>query len=315
MPQGLISVVLPVYNGESYIASAIRSLLDQTVDCEIFVSDDCSTDNTREIVRAIRAPQLVLIESREQGGAYVNFNRAIRASSGQYIQLFSHDDIAHPGFLASQIASFDQNPAIGLTYASCNVIDEHGLLLGKADDDDTPCVIDFKTYLALSSLYGNLSPSVSCMMMKREVVQTVGLFNERYALAGDLEFCNRVAERFCIARNRSLLLDIRDHRGSLTLNRSSPLKYIAEEVDLLPFYRRHLGDADYKLMIHRRTKGRGAGHAKHIIRAFLAGRLGEARTAYRELSKVHNAPLCILHGLSQALGDRFRRLLPARCDS
>src|SRR5262249_8106446 len=154
-----------------------------------------------------------------------NFNRALRATSGQYIQLFSHDDIAHPGFLASQIASLNQDPAIGLAYASCNIIDEQGTLRGKIDDDGTPSVIDFKTYLDISSRHGSLPPAVSCVMVKREVVEAVGLFDERFAVAGDLEFYNRVAERFRIARNRAMLLDVRVHAGSVTFEGSSPLRY------------------------------------------------------------------------------------------
>src|SRR5262249_30708999 len=188
MSQNLVSVALPVYNGEKYIEAAVWSLLEQVESCEIIVSDDCSTDNTRQIVRAINSPQLMLIENRERGGQFVNFNRALLATSGQYIQLFSHDDIAHPGFLASQIASLNQDPAIGLAYASCNIIDEQGTLRGKIDDDGTPPVIDFKTYLDISSRHGSLPPAVSCVMVKREVVEAVGLFDERFAVAGDLEF-------------------------------------------------------------------------------------------------------------------------------
>jgi glycosyltransferase involved in cell wall biosynthesis len=302
-----ISVVLPVYNGAKYIESAIRSLLDQSEDCEIVVSDDCSIDNTREIVRSIKAPRLILLENEVRGGQFVNFNRALRAANGQYIQLFSHDDVARPGFLGSQIRHFHQDPTIGLTYASCNIIDAQGLWLAKCDDHGTPYLVDFKTYLAISSLHGSLPLSVSCVMIARQVLEIVGLFDERFAIAGDLEFYNRVAERFTIARNRAMLLDVRVHGGSVTLSNSAPLKYMREEIDILPFYRRHLGEADYKTMIRRRMRGRGAAHAKYIIRSFLAGHLGESRAAYRALSRVHNVPICILYALLQATGTRLFR--------
>ena len=305
MSQNLVSVALPVYNGEQYIESAIRSLLDQTENCEIIVSDDCSTDNTRQIVRAIKAPRLVLLENRARGGQFVNFNRALRATNGQYIQLFSHDDIAHPGFLAAQIESLEQDRAIGLTYASCNIIDEQGHLLGKCDDDGTPRVIDFKTYFAISAMYGSVAPSVSCIMIKRQVVQTVGLFDGRFTVAGDLEFYNRVAEHFCLSRNRAMLLDVRVHPGSVSSSSSAQLRYISEENEILPFYRRHLDEAGFRHMLQRRTRGRGATHAKYIVRSFLGGRLTECRVAYIGLSKVHNVPLCILHALVQATGARF----------
>ena len=93
-----ISVVIPVYNGARYIEFALRSILNQNEDCEIIVSDDCSSDNTTEIIRALEAPQVKLLTNNKNGGQFVNFNRALRAASGEYIQLFSHDDLAHPGF-------------------------------------------------------------------------------------------------------------------------------------------------------------------------------------------------------------------------
>jgi hypothetical protein len=148
-------------------------------------------------------------------------------------------------------------------------------------------------------------------MMKRQVVETVGLFDARFAVAGDLEFYNRVAERYSIGRNRAMLLDVRMHGGSITSSSSAPVKYMSEEVEILPFYRVHLGEAGYKHMIQRRTRGRGATHAKYIVRAFLGGRVKESRAAYKALSKVHNVPLCIFHALVQtARGGFLRTALP-----
>jgi glycosyltransferase involved in cell wall biosynthesis len=308
----LVSVVLPVYNGERYIEAAIRSLLAQTVACEIVVSDDCSTDNTREIVRSINAPQLVLLENGKRGGQFANFNRTLRAATGQLIQMFSHDDIAHPGFVASQIASFEKSLSIGLVYASCNVIDAHGVQCGVHDDHGTPGVIDFPTYLAISSRHGSISPSISCVMIRRQVLDTVGMFDERLDVAADLDLYNRVAERFLIARNRAMLLDIRVHPESVTSGRLAPLRHMGDELKILPFYRRHLGEAGYAQMMRHRARARGATHAKYIIRAFLSGRLNEGHAAYKALSAMHNVPVCIYHALVQAARDRIARLLPTR---
>jgi hypothetical protein len=82
---------------------------------------------------------------------------------------------------------------------------------------------------------------------------------------------------------------------------------MAEEIDILPFYRRHLGEAGYRSMIKARARGRGAYHAKHIVRFLLEGRLEECLAGCRTLSKVHNVPLCMLHALVQAAGNRFGR--------
>src|SRR5262249_15277737 len=151
----------------------------------------------------------------------------------------SQDDLAHPGFLRSQIEAFSSEPAIGLVYASCNIINETGRFLRTMDDEGTPNVIDFKTYLDISSRHGSLPNSVSGVMVTRKVLDDVGLFDDRFAVAGDLEFYNRVAERFLLARNRKLLLDVRTHGGSATSDSGTPIKYMREEIEILPFYRRH----------------------------------------------------------------------------
>lgn len=312
MDPNRVSVVLPVYNGEKYIEVAVRSLLAQTVPCEIIISDDCSTDRTREIIHAIGSPRLILLENKQRGGQFANFNRALRVATGRLVQMFSHDDIAHPGFLASQIASIEQDPSIGLVYASCNVIDPLGLPTGAHDDDGTPGVIDFATYLAISSRHGSLSPSISCVMIRRQVLDAVGLFDEGIPVAADLELYNRVAERFLIARNRGMLLDVRVHPESVTSDRLAPLKHMTDELKILPFYRRHLGEAGYARMIRHRARSRGATHAKYILRSLLTGRFSETRTAYKALSQVHNVPVCIYHAIVQAARDRLVRLLPTR---
>ena len=211
-----VSVALPVYNGAQYIESAVRSLLLQNEDLEIVISDDASTDGTINIVRSIGARNIKLISNGRNGGIFVNFNRALRACSGQYIQLFCQDDLAHAGFIVSQLEALARNEKAGLVYASCDIIDANGIRIAICDDEGTPLDIDFATYLEISSRHGTLPASVSSVMVRRHVFDEVGIFDERFFVAGDLEFYNRVAEHFGLARNRTILLDVRAHGGSTT---------------------------------------------------------------------------------------------------
>jgi hypothetical protein len=199
---------------------------------------------------------------------------------------------------------FARHDGIGLVYASCNIIDETGRVTFVCDDAGTPCVIDFETYLHISSQHGSLPPSISSVMVRRVVVEKVGGFDPRYSVAGDLEFFNRVAEEFCFARNRSVLLDVRVHRGSVTLNSATQLRFMSEEVGILPYYRRHLGEERYREMISRRAHQRGAAHAKYLLRLFGLFRWQKFLAGYRELSKVHNVPLCMVFAIRQFLSRR-----------
>jgi glycosyltransferase involved in cell wall biosynthesis len=305
----LVSVALPVYNGAKYIEAALRSLLAQDVEkLEIVVSDDASHDDTVEIVKSLDCRQIKLLTNGRNGGQFVSLNRCLRATRGRYIQLFSHDDIAHSGFLNAQMRPFLEHSAVGAVYSSCRIIDEAGNLLSFCDDDGTPRLIDFDTYLSISSRHGSLPPSISSVMLSRNSIDTIGLFDERFAVAGDLEYYNRVAESFPIARNRELLLDVRTHGGSITLSSATPLRYMKEEIEILPYYQRHLGDQRYREMLLCRARTRGADHAKYLIRRAVCGDWRRFAEGYRLLSQVHNVPLCIWF----AVLDRLKRLKRAR---
>lgn len=80
-----ISVGIPTYNGEQFIAESIWSVLDQTVqDLQLIVVDDRSTDATVEIVRFLRDPRIVLYENEVRLGIPANWNRAVSLASGEY---------------------------------------------------------------------------------------------------------------------------------------------------------------------------------------------------------------------------------------
>lgn len=296
-----ISVVLPVFNGADYIEKAIRSLLNQAVHLEIIVSDDNSADSTLEIVKGFGSDRIKLIENKTNGGQFVNFNRALSLARGDFIQFFSHDDVAHPGFLAAQVSAFACDKRIGLVYSSCNIVDQCGVIKNTADDEGTPRVIDFSTYMDISSKHGALPPSISSVMISRKVLESIGGFDEKCEVAGDLEYFNRVAEKFKIGRNRQLLLDVRVHSGSVTLNKNTQLKYMKEELLILPFYQKHLGDAAYRDILSHREKNRGADHAKYLVRLLLSLDLKRFVAGYKLLSQVHNAPKCFFYAILQSV--------------
>jgi GT2 family glycosyltransferase len=305
-----ISVALPVYNGTQYVESAVRSLLLQNEDLEIVISDDASSDGTIELVRSIGAPNIKLISNDTNGGIFVNLNRAVRVCSGEYIQLFCQDDLAHCGFIASQLQALTLNERAGLVYASCNIIDAKGARIAICDDDGTPLEIDLPTYLEISSRHGALPASLSSVMVHRQVFDEVGLFDERFFVAGDLEFYNRVAERFEVVRNRNILHDVRAHNRSATANPLTPLRYMREEIEILPFYRRHLGEEKYREVMAWRARHRGADHAKFILRCVFERKIGRAVEACRLLSQIHNLPLCIWCAAEQKVREYTSRGKP-----
>lgn len=132
-----ISVFLPTYNHSLYIAEAIESILMQDYpNIEIVVGDDCSLDNTREIVLsyADSYPDLFkLIFHKENIGVTANCNSVLGQCSGEFIALFSGDDVWLPNKLNKQVEWFKSNSNGVLCFTATEVIDESGKFIHYAN--------------------------------------------------------------------------------------------------------------------------------------------------------------------------------------
>jgi glycosyltransferase involved in cell wall biosynthesis len=124
-----VSIGLPVYNGERYLAEALDSLLAQTFgDFELIVADNASTDGTSDICRryAERDRRIRWVRNDTNIGVYRNCNKVFRLSAGQYFKLACADDVCHPEMLARCVEVLDADPAVVATYARTRFIDADG---------------------------------------------------------------------------------------------------------------------------------------------------------------------------------------------
>jgi len=132
-----VSIGLPVFNGEGYLAEALDSILAQTYsDFELIISDNASTDRTPEICRAYAArdPRIRYYRNAKNLGASPNFNRVLELSSGEYFKWAAYDDVLGPEFLSRCITVLDQDPSIVLCHAKTGRIDEHSALVGVYEE-------------------------------------------------------------------------------------------------------------------------------------------------------------------------------------
>jgi glycosyltransferase involved in cell wall biosynthesis len=130
MTQPQITVALPVYNGEQYIAIAIKSVLAQTFsDFELLILDNCSTDNTLDIIRTFRDSRIRLIVNPKNLGMIGNWNLAVSLATGKYIKILSHDDLLAPSCLAEQINGFLKYQNIGIVTCKKRIINESGVVV------------------------------------------------------------------------------------------------------------------------------------------------------------------------------------------
>jgi len=125
LAEPLVSVVIPVFNAERYIADAVHSALRQShTNLEVLVVDDGSTDNTAEVVAQIQDPRVRLISQYNQGQS-VALNKGVENARGVYIKLLDADDCLNPSHIEAQLDAIGADPTV---LASCRwgyFVDDH----------------------------------------------------------------------------------------------------------------------------------------------------------------------------------------------
>jgi len=195
---GLVSVVIPIFQGEKYIAETLKSLSAQTYrNWELIVVEDASRDAAEEIVAdfARRHPEHRIVFSRNERNSGPSYSRnvAFAQARGQYVALLDADDRWFPDHLEDSVGKLESTKS-DVAYSSVVMFeDETGLLLGiwgpTADD-----LKDFPLRLFISN---SITPSAT--VFRRQVLADVGAWNTSLRLCEDLEYwlrCVNAGKRF-----------------------------------------------------------------------------------------------------------------------
>lgn len=106
----LVSIIMPSYNTGKYIGNSIKSVQEQTYqNWELLIVDDCSTDNSVEIVRAFEEPRIILLQNKQNSGAAVSRNYALREAKGKWVAFLDSDDLWAPDKLEKQVSFMKEN--------------------------------------------------------------------------------------------------------------------------------------------------------------------------------------------------------------
>jgi len=134
----LVSIGLPVYNGENFIREAIESILAQTFgDFELIIADNASPDNTEYICRSYAAadPRVHYYRNKENlGGAY-NHNKVFSLAQGKYFKWAAHDDKIAPQYLQQCVDVLEKYPSVVLAYPATMVINAQGKCIRKYQNE------------------------------------------------------------------------------------------------------------------------------------------------------------------------------------
>lgn len=127
---GLVSIIMPSYNTASFIEETIQSVLNQTyTNWELIIVDDCSTDNTNEVVDTIKDCRIHYLKNEKNSGAAISRNKALREAKGQWIAYLDSDDLWMPEKLEKQIKFMEENVYV-FSYTNYEEIDVDGYKTG-----------------------------------------------------------------------------------------------------------------------------------------------------------------------------------------
>ncbi len=210
----MVSVIMPAYNAEKYIAAAIDSILGQSYgDFEFIIINDCSTDRTEEIVLSYEDPRIVYLKNDENLGVAKTLNKGLAAAKGKYIARMDADDISMPERLAKQVAFLEMNPNIAVMGTNVEIFNETGTICtGWSATEPEQMKVD------LLYACGLAHPGV---MMRAGVIRDLGGYDPEFNGLEDYELWCRVTEKHQITTLPDILLRYRIHGSQVTQNPSA----------------------------------------------------------------------------------------------
>jgi len=219
MPEALVSVCLPVYNGERYLHESIQSVLRQSyTNFELLICDDGSTDSSPEICAqyALEDKRIRFWRNDTNRGLFANYNICMTQARGGLIKPFAQDDLLHPDMLARAVAVFDAHEKVSLVSVGRRWIDHEGVDISRhvrsprADKfvpANRPIPGSIVIRKALSPVTNFIGEPVSVIF--RAAANGSG-FDEELAHVGDLEYWIRLlrngyyyfeSEELCVYRS------------------------------------------------------------------------------------------------------------------
>jgi glycosyltransferase involved in cell wall biosynthesis len=236
-PVPLVSVVIPVHNGERHVRLAIESVLCQSFQSiEVIVIDDGSTDNTRKVIEDYIDSSAIRYCYQANTGPGAARNTGLKLSRGQYVCFCDHDDSLLPDSVGQRYQLFERHPSLGLVFSDLDKIFQ-----GRADTEDRhetwvlnrydfpdriprSClkvcendIIIFNTSI-LIELILDCFIYMGTAMMPKSVLQTVGGFDEKLMWAEDHDLWLRIARHYDIGFLRRVTYNYVQHSSNLTLN-------------------------------------------------------------------------------------------------
>lgn len=216
-PSPLVSVIIPVFNGEKYLEAAISSILNQTYrNIEVIIINDGSSDSSEKIIHSIVDKRIIYKYQKNQGLSKT-LNTAIKLSRGEYIVRQDQDDISLPERVEKQLAFLIENPEISMVGCGAKIWREGRetarSLRHPCSDSELKIALLFDNFFIHSSI-----------MLRKKIFDKVGFYSESLQRQPpeDYELWSRVVKEFPVANMKDLLVCYREVGNSMSRSGDRP---------------------------------------------------------------------------------------------
>jgi glycosyltransferase involved in cell wall biosynthesis len=214
-PAGLASVVITCYNQAHFLATAIQSALEQTLQAaEVIVVDDGSTDQTASVARAF--PQVRYLRQENRGLAAAR-NAGLARALGQYVCFLDADDLLLPRAIESGCAVFEEHPQCAFVYGDSRDIDSGG----RVTSDPRGPRVASEHYRRL--LEGNFIGMHATVLYRRDILRSAGGFDTRLDRCEDYELYLRLVRDFPVQEHSEIIACYRQHDLNMSLDHAAML--------------------------------------------------------------------------------------------
>jgi glycosyltransferase involved in cell wall biosynthesis len=207
-----VSVLMPVYNAEPYLAEAVESIQGQTfADFEFLIVDDGSTDRSRDLLERYAASDVRLrLTSRTNTGYTVALNELLGSANGEFVARMDADDVALPQRLARQVDYLQAHHDVVCVGTAVHLIDAAGRFLRDGHPG-----MDHEA-IQRRALAGDCPLNHPSVMLRRAAVEAVGGYRAEFEPAEDLDLWLRLGEVGRLTNLPEVLMKYRQHPGSFS---------------------------------------------------------------------------------------------------
>lgn len=222
---GWVTAVVASYNHADFLVKRMESLITQTYqDLEILVIEDCSTDNSIDVLRGYQCHSKVNLVVREKNGGWVTVsNQGVEMATGEFIIFANCDDDCDPRLIQRLVAAMKASPTAGMAFCRSALVDEHDNLLG---DDFTVRESSFRARCSADTLLSGAEmsrfllhscviPNLSAALIRKECFAIVGNLSSSYRVCCDWELFFRIAARYDVAYISEPLNRFRQHAATI----------------------------------------------------------------------------------------------------